>query len=138
MISVLPIGRGLVTYLTQKAREEYFFAGDEAAGKWLFTAARPKLGLLSDVSAKELRALTEGFGLQGEKLVKNAGRLEGNRKRHLGISLVFSAPKSWSVAWAFATPTEQKAMEDAFKRAIERTVREYVEPEIARCRLAHR
>jgi len=136
MISVSAIRRGLISYLTEKTRENYFLNPGDLPGKWLYTAARTKLRLSTEVSAKDLRRLTRGFGIDGKKLVKNAGKFAGKRKRHLGISLVFCAPKSWSVAWAFATPAEQKAMEDAFTRAIERTIREYIEPEVARCRLA--
>src|SRR5690606_36971023 len=66
----------------------------------------------------------------------NAGRLDGKRPRHLGIAYVFNAPKSSSVYWAFADPHLQKELQAAFDRAVARTVREYIEPEVARCRLA--
>ena len=82
-------------------------------------------------------ALTKGYGPDGAKLVQNAGKFDSlKRNRQLGVSYVFNASKSWSVQWAFAEPELQKQMEDAFFRSVTRTVREYIEPEIARCRLA--
>ena len=93
----------------------------------------------SDCAALELREdlhqLTHGFAPDGRKLVQNAGRFAGDRKRHLGISYVISAPKSWSVLWAFADPSLRRKMEAALERALRCTIHEYIEPEVARCRL---
>lgn len=136
MISVAPIGKGLVSYLARLAHERYYFDGGEPPGVWIGSACS-HLNLFGQVDRRDLRALTKGYGPDGEKLVQNAGKFDAKEhNRQLGVSYVFNASKSWSVRWAFAEPDLQKQMEDAFHRSVTRTVREYIEPEIARCRLA--
>jgi conjugative relaxase-like TrwC/TraI family protein len=137
MISAARITRGLVAYLFRKCgKRNYFFDGGEKPGEWILTTTALDLGVYKDVRRIDLYRLTLGFDIHGKKLVKNAGNLQGRNARHMGMTYVFSAPKSWSVAWAFADPDLRKGMEQAFDRAIGRTVREFIEPEIARCRLA--
>ena len=93
MISIAPIGRGLVKYLTDKTRPNYYFDGGESPGKWLPLDANKHLGVSGTVRREDLHLLTLGFDLQGRKLVQNAGKLDGKRPRHLGISCVCNADK---------------------------------------------
>ena len=81
-------------------------------------------------------ALTHGFAPDGSKLVQNAGKFDGEKKRnrHRGISIVLNAQKSLSMVWAFAEPAFRERIEAAFERAAKCTIHEFIEPEIARCR----
>ncbi len=135
MISVAPIGAGLVCYLTNQAQERYYFEGGESPGTWCGSASS-HLRLCGQVRRQDLRALTHGFALDGSKLVQNAGKFDGEKKRnrHRGISIVLNAQKSLSMVWAFAEPAFRERIEAAFERAAKCTIHEFIEPEIARCR----
>ena len=135
MISVARTGRGLVKYLTEKTGKNYYLDGGNRPGIWIELSACHHYGVSGNVRREDIHALTLGFRIDGTKLVQNAGKLDGDRARHLGISLVFNADKNWSIEWALSPPERQKQMEAAFDRAVERCLLEYIEPEVARCRL---
>jgi conjugative relaxase-like TrwC/TraI family protein len=135
MISADSIGKGAEGYLWRKEKERYYFGGGEPKPIWLCTGAAKHFKLSGQVDRKVLRSLLRGFDPNGNKLVRNAGKCDGKRRRHMGMSYVFNADKNWSIIWAMAPPGLRDAMEAAFQRAVERTFREYIEKEVARCRL---
>lgn len=79
----------------------------EPPGLWMGNACRA-LGVYGAIwgtesDEQDIRRLYEGFHPKtGMKLVQNAGRMEGKRKRTPGWDMTFSAPKSVSVYYCSA------------------------------------
>jgi conjugative relaxase-like TrwC/TraI family protein len=80
------------------------------AGKWA-----EELGLSGVVEAEQLRALVEG-----RDPVSGAELLAGNRERSVrAFDLTFSAPKSVSLLWAFASEPVAEVVTAAHREAVE-------------------
>lgn len=119
MLSIGSMSAGKGHYYTHLAREDYYLEGGEPPGQWIGGGAK-KLGLEGEVSADQLQALLQGFHPEdGRKLVQNAGKDTGTRKRQAGLDLCFSADKSVSVAWAMGDQDTRKAIEGAHHRAVQ-------------------
>jgi conjugative relaxase-like TrwC/TraI family protein len=82
-------------YYLELACEDYYLKGGEPPGYWLGEGAR-SLGLEGEACRDDLHKLLQGFGPDGEKLVRNAGE----KGRQVGWDLTFSAPKSVSVLFS--------------------------------------
>jgi conjugative relaxase-like TrwC/TraI family protein len=93
--------------------DEYYAGVGESPGVWAGQWAEA-LGLSGVVEAEELRALVEGRGPgTGERL------LAGNRERTVrALDMTFSAPKSVSVLWAFATEPVAEVVGAAHREAV--------------------
>jgi conjugative relaxase-like TrwC/TraI family protein len=93
--------------------EEYYLGVGEAPGVWAGAWAE-RLGLSGEVDAESLRSLIDGRSPEtGENL------LVGLRPRRVkAFDLTFSAPKSVSLLWAFATPATAKAARAAHDEAV--------------------
>lgn len=107
VLSIRKISTGrYVEYLRKEQHgvEDYYKLS--SATRW-FGRGSEALGLSEPVQTDELRAITTGFHPDGSraKLVQNAGR-----GRVVGFDLTFSAPKSFSVAFARAAPEEKKTL----------------------------
>ena len=92
--------------------DEYYAGVGESPGVWTGRWSE-KLGLAGVVEAGELRALVEGkHPATGEDL------LAGSRPRKVrAFDLTFSAPKSVSLLWAFASEQVAEAVAAAHREA---------------------
>src|SRR4051794_1124821 len=97
-------GPGYFLSLTTSSGRSVSYYTDESSepkGYWYGPGAA-ELGVTGEVG-QELEKLCLGFDPEtGKKLVRNAGILEGPKKRTLGFDLCMSCPKSVSVLWALA------------------------------------
>ena len=95
---------------------EYYLGSREPDGAWY--APRGDLGRVdaATVQAKEFAALYEGRGADGQVLITNAGGKANQRVP--AFDLTFSAPRSVSLAWAFADGDLRHNLEVAQKRAV--------------------
>ena len=93
--------------------DEYYAGVGESPGVWAGRWAEA-LGLSGVVEAEELRALVEGRAPgTGEPL------LAGNRERSVrAFDMTFSAPKSVSLLWAFATEPVAEVVAAAHREAV--------------------
>ncbi len=94
--------------------DEYYAGVGESPGVWAGRWSEG-LGLAGVVEAGELRALVEGrHPVSGEDL------LAGSRPRKVSaFDLTFSAPKSVSLLWAFASEPLAEAVAAAHREAVE-------------------
>ena len=94
--------------------DEYYAGVGESPGVWSGNWAN-ELGLSGVVEAEQLRALVEGRdAVTGEEL------LAGNRERTVrAFDMTFSAPKSASLLWAFASERVAEVVADAHREAVE-------------------
>lgn len=121
--SIAPMSKGIETYYTELAREDYYLEGGEPPGRWLGTAAE-KLGLAGEVQKEDLSKLLAGFGSENNKLVRNAG----SENRQVGWDMTFSAPKDVSIIWGIGSEAQRNAIEEAHKKAVEVAI-EYLQKE---------
>jgi hypothetical protein len=122
------------SHLRQLCRNDPLRGGDKP-GRWHLIAGCCHFLTFGAVQPPQLRQLTRGYCPATGETVPSFIRLQGGRKRFLGIHYVFEAPPTWSICWAFARDDARRKMETAFGRAVENTVHEYIQPEIACCRL---
>jgi hypothetical protein len=90
---------------------EYYLGSREPEGVWY--APRGDLGRrdAATVQPKEFARLYQGIGESGRSLSTNAG---GKADRRVpAFDLTFSAPRSVSLAWAFADKDLQRNLEAA-------------------------
>ncbi len=94
--------------------DEYYAGVGESPGVWAGKWAE-ELGLSGVVEAEQLRALVEGRRPEtGEQL------LVGNRERSVrAFDMTFSAPKSVSLLWAFASEPVAEVVAGAHREAVE-------------------
>ena len=107
-------------YHINLARDDYYLSGGEPAGTWHGEGAQA-LGLNGPVQRDTLHQIMDGYGIDGRKLVQNAGETEVRAKgndgtvkvhhREIGWDLTFSAPKSVSVVWSQAAPQIRDAIQ---------------------------
>ena len=121
--SIAPMSKGIETYYTELAREDYYLEGGEPPGMWLGTAAE-KLGLTGEVQKEDLSRLLAGFGRENDKLVRNAG----SENRQVGWDMTFSAPKDVSIVWGIGSDAQRNAIEEAHNKAVEVAI-EYLQKE---------
>jgi Ti-type conjugative transfer relaxase TraA len=116
MLSVKSLGTadsGIAGYYEHLAVDDYYDAGAEPPGQWQGRLAGV-LGLVGEVQAGQLRQLFEGFDpATGRALAGNAGE-----QHKAGWDATFSAPKSVSVAWAFADEALQTQIALAHEEAV--------------------
>jgi conjugative relaxase-like TrwC/TraI family protein len=94
--------------------DEYYAGVGESPGVWAGKWAE-ELGLSGVVEAEQLRALVEG-----RDPVSGAELLAGNRERSVrAFDLTFSAPKSVSLLWAFASEPVAEVVTAAHREAVE-------------------
>ena len=129
MLSIGSLRAGSGHYYTQLAREDYYLEGGEPPGQWTGGAAQT-LGFMGTVGKEALQAALQGFSLDGRKLVQNAGKDSGPRRRQAGLDLTFSADKSVSVLWALGGEETRHAIESAHERSVNVALR-YLEQEAA-------
>jgi conjugative relaxase-like TrwC/TraI family protein len=103
-----------VEYHAHISREDLYHSKEQTTGRW-FGAAANKLGLYGEVKVESLRSLFAGYGVDGRKLVQNAGR-DGRR---VGWDLTFSAPKSISILWAVANPRIRAIIEGCHDESVD-------------------
>ncbi len=93
--------------------EEYYLGVGEAPGSWEGGWAG-RLGLAGEVGAEELSRL-----INGRDPATGGDLVAGLRERKVkAFDLTFSAPKSVSLLWAFATVPTARAVRDAHDEAV--------------------
>ena len=116
MLSTKSLGTadsGIATYYEHLSQDDYYQAGSEPPGRW-HGALSGALGLHGDVRPGQLGMLFQGYDPgTGRTLASNAGE-----KHKAGWDLTFSAPKSVSVAWAFADMEVQQQIAAAHDAAV--------------------
>lgn len=117
MLSTKSLGTassGIATYYEHLSADDYYDQGDEPAGQWQGRLAGV-LGLNGEVKAGQLKQLFEGYDpVSGRALSTNAGE-----QHKAGWDATFSAPKSVSVAWAFADESLQQQIAAAHDAAVQ-------------------
>jgi conjugative relaxase-like TrwC/TraI family protein len=94
--------------------DEYYAGVGESPGVWAGKWAE-ELGLSGVVEAEQLRALVEG-----RDPVSGAELLAGNRERSVrAFDMTFSAPKSVSLLWAFASEHVAEVVAASHREAVE-------------------
>lgn len=117
MLSTKSLGTassGIAGYYEHLSADDYYDQGDEPPGQWQGRLAGV-LGLNGVVQAGQLRQLFEGYDpVTGRALSTNAGE-----EHKAGWDATFSAPKSVSVAWAFADENLQQQIAAAHDAAVQ-------------------
>jgi conjugative relaxase-like TrwC/TraI family protein len=116
MLSTKSLGTassGIASYYEHLSADDYYQSGTEPPGKWQGRLAGV-LGLGGEVQSGQLRQLFEGLDpLSGRALATNAGE-----QHKAGWDATFSAPKSVSIAWAFAEEAMQAEIAQAHDEAV--------------------
>jgi conjugative relaxase-like TrwC/TraI family protein len=89
---------------------------EQGSGEWLGEGSK-RLALTSPIAAEPFARMLAGVDQQGNRLVQNAAQ----PNRRAGWDLVFSAPKSVSLAWAFDVPNAQ-VVAKAHRRSVETAI----------------
>lgn len=106
-------GSGIEEYYEHLAQDDYYENGGEPPGQWHGKLAS-ELYLFGNVQQGQLGQMFRGFHpLTGEALSANAGD-----QHKVGWDLTFSAPKSVSIAWAFAKADARRDIEHAHNAAV--------------------
>ena len=117
---------GMVTatggrYYTNLARVDYYTGGGESPGTWYENRAAEALGFSGTVRHQDLDRLFHGYHPEtGKEVAKNHGRDD----RRAALDMCFSVPKGVSALWATADEPERRRIEEAFERAVDRTLAE--------------
>ena len=111
-----------IKYHLAMARVGYYANLYEDTGQWAGKGAE-LLGLKGPVTEEVLRNLFEGYSKDGKtKLVQNAGSPDRQR----AVDMVVTPPKSVSVYWAMAEPSEQATLLRLHHEAVN-AAREFLE-----------
>src|SRR3982750_4825256 len=123
MLSINALSGGDQRYYLSLVNINYYTEGGEPEGQWYGLAAQ-ELGLAGPVQKEHLERLCNGFHhLTEEKLVQNAGVLEGPKARKPADDLTFSADKTVSAIWAVTEDEAlRKALDEKFDRAVKRAL----------------
>jgi len=106
-------------YYSERSADYYLKGSTSHDGLWIGQGSA-RLGLAGGPDREQLQLALAGY-LAGRK-VQNAGRAN----RQMGWDLTFSAPKSVSLAWAFAAPAHQLEILRAHQAAA-KVAHDYVE-----------
>lgn len=98
-------------YLRQS---DYYLGGDEPAGIWYAPAGDFNLVDRATVDRAEFERLFLGQDAEGNSLLSKAGR---RLDRTPAFDVTLSAPRSVSLAWAFADPATRVLIEEAQAKA---------------------
>jgi conjugative relaxase-like TrwC/TraI family protein len=99
---------------------EYYLGEREPDGVWYAPSGDLGRHDATTVQPKEFARLYEGLGENGQSLVTNAG---GNTDQRVpAFDLTFSAPRSVSLAWAFADEDLRRDLETAQARSVRSTL----------------
>ena len=128
MLSIVPLGRSSVEYLTGETSEDAVLLDDVTKAYWLGGAAK-RLGLEGAVLPSDLTALLGGRAPDGRQLVQRQKWQDG-RSRQRGWDLTFNAPKSVSVLWAMVGEKERRLIESIHFKAVEGAIG-YIERDAA-------
>lgn len=109
---MLSISKAGGRYYAGIAAEDYYTQGGEPPGKWYGRGAE-FFHLTGQVNSEQFLTLCDGFGLDGEKLVQNAGK----PKHIAAVDNCFSAPKSVSTLWACGDEWVRKEIQAAIWKA---------------------
>ena len=131
-MSLRALGNLTSTGISAKAAAHYYhevssdyYAKDEVekqGGTWVGSGAA-RQGLEGAATQEQLQLALAGYS--GGQEVQNAG----SPKRQIGLDGTFSAPKSVSLAWAFADKELQAKIEQAHHKAV-RAAYSYVESKV--------
>lgn len=95
---------------------EYYLGSREPEGVWYAPRGDFSRHDAATVERQEFSPLYEGLGENGQSLITNAG---GKADRRVpAFDLTFSAPRSVSLAWAFADDDLRRDLEAAQERAV--------------------
>ncbi len=116
MLSVKSLGTagsGIEEYYEHLAQDDYYENGGEPPGQWQ-GALSSELYLFGMIRPGQLGQMFRGYHpLTGDALAANAGD-----QHKVGWDLTFSAPKSVSIAWAFASDEARRTIEQAHNAAV--------------------
>lgn len=109
-------------YLSQvtSGLDEYYTGAGEAPGVWVGNGVE-SLGLVGEVEPADLRAVLAGLA-PGTALTPNGTTLRAHPRRVPGFDLLFSVPKSVSVAYALADRRVQHLIVTACEAALSETL----------------
>lgn len=113
MLSIAPVSAGHQKYFMSLANSDYYLSGGEPEGQW-FSQGADILELRDTVFQIEFEKIAAGFDLKKRPLVQNAGHPD----RRPGWDLCFSAPKSVSVLFAFASDEWRQIIRDCQEKAV--------------------
>jgi len=115
------------------AGQEDYYTAEGDPGRWRGAGAAA-LGLAGPVNARDFAAVALGASPAGDRLVQGAGKPD----RRAGWDLVFSAPKSVSVAWGLGDEQQRSKIAAAHRAAVDRALI-YIEREagVVRSRRGH-
>ncbi|WP_319797326.1 MobF family relaxase [Nitrobacter sp.] len=99
---------------------EYYLGEREPDGVWYAPSGDLGQRDATAVQPKEFARLYEGLGENGQSLITNAGGKADQRVP--AFDLTFSAPRSMSLAWAFADEDLRRNLETAQARAVRSTL----------------
>ncbi|MCB1394377.1 MobF family relaxase [Nitrobacter sp.] len=99
---------------------EYYLGEREPDGVWYAPSGDLGRRDATTVQPKEFVRLYEGLGENGQSLITNAGGKANQRVP--AFDLTFSAPRSVSLAWAFADEDLRRSLETAQARAVRSTL----------------
>ncbi len=94
---------------------EYYLGGREPAGRWYAPARDFNVVDGAEVERATFERLYAAVGLDGQTLLPKGARHEN---RVPAFDMTMSAPRSVSLAWAFAPPDRKAAIELAQERAV--------------------
>lgn len=99
---------------------EYYLGEREPDGVWYAPSGDLGRRDATTVQPKEFARLYEGLGANGQPLITNSGGKADQRVP--AFDLTFSAPRSVSLAWAFADDDLRRNLEAAQARAVRSTL----------------
>ena len=122
------MGRGSALYYANLAQEQQEFdctKPGEPPGRWWGSGAKI-LGLPDHINRQDFLLLFDGFSVEDESLVRNAG----DEKRVPGWDLVFAPPASiGKVLWAMAPPDIRLVIEECNEQAVQTSL-SYLEEQV--------
>jgi len=107
------------TYYTRQREMDYYAAGNEPAGVWYAPAGDFGLADGSAVERQTFEHLYDAVGEDGRKLLDKIRR---HKERTPAFDVTLSAPRSVSLAWAFASYETKQLIEAAQQRAARATL----------------
>ena len=107
------------TGLVVRPDSDYYAGGGESPGRWHENRAAEAERFRGEVVKEDIERLFDGYHPKtGEQLAKNHGRDD----RRAAIDMCFSVPKTVSALWAAADEPRRRELEQAFGRALDKTL----------------